>query len=198
LLGKPRLAIASALERAAHHCRLQLQRNYRVISMARPALTPRGVARLLAGKPMGRLEGPDRMLGARSRPGACRAARGSELSARRQATCHGRATVNVIEITAFAKGRRFHGCSALRSRRRGARCGASTPSVSTQRPRRGGRFFRLTQRRQRPDFLRGGLRRSLLIGRFLVGLRRMNKRRRISYGGLYDRLRAPRRGGLRG
>src|SRR6476646_10281229 len=29
-------------------------------------------------------------------------------------------------------------------------------------------------------------------------LRRMNKRRRISYGCLYDRLRAPRRGGLRG
>jgi hypothetical protein len=28
----------------------------------------------------------------------------SELSARRQPTCHGLATVNVIEITAFAKG----------------------------------------------------------------------------------------------
>ena len=51
----------------------------------------------------GARKAPDRMLGARSRPGAWRAARGSELSARRQPTCHGLATVNVIEITAFAK-----------------------------------------------------------------------------------------------
>jgi len=32
---------------------------------------------------------------------------GVELSARHQAPCHGLATVNVIEITAFAKGWRF-------------------------------------------------------------------------------------------
>ena len=57
-----------------------------------------------SGKPMGRLKAPDRMLGAPSRPGAWRAARGSELSAHRQTTWHGLAAVNVIAITAFAKG----------------------------------------------------------------------------------------------
>ena len=57
-----------------------------------------------SGKPIGRLKAPDRMLGARSRPGARRAARGSELSAHHQTAWHGLAAVNVIAITAFAKG----------------------------------------------------------------------------------------------
>jgi hypothetical protein len=41
---------------------------------------------------------------------------GVELSARHQAPCHGLATVNVIEITAFAKARRvsaFPPCGRL-------------------------------------------------------------------------------------